>query len=118
MIAGTGDEGIGTPEQWLARMSRDREHVDNIFIRLTSGCVNRQIILHSVIREDQTGLQTFEPRDYVAGQNPPIFMLLFNQTRFGVGHYQVQSSFFLTRQGGMVNLYLLEGTILYLFFSP
>ena len=64
----------------------------SFFFKLASECVNRKIVLHSVIKEDQTGLQIIVPNTLV-GDNPVINMLYFNETRFGVGHFQVQQKF-------------------------
>ena len=83
---------IQCPDEWAISLSRQGEHADPIFFKLASECVNRKIVLHSLIKEDQTGLQIIVPNTLV-GDNPVINMLYFNETRFGVGHFQVQQKF-------------------------
>ena len=82
--------GEGTPNEWLERMSKNKEFVDHIFIRLTSKCMNRRIIIHPVFKEDESSLQTFEPNNFDE-EDPTLHMLYYSDTRFKVGHYQVNS---------------------------
>ena len=89
-ITGTGDFGEGTPEEWSKRMSKNGEWCDQVFFRLAAECINRRIILHSVIKEDMTGLNIIVPKAELDPELPTIHMLYFNETRFGgIGHFQV-----------------------------
>ena len=81
-ITGTGDVGEGTPEEWSKRMSKNGEWCDQVFFRLAVECINRRIILHSVIKEDMTGLNIILPKAELDPELPTIHMLYFNETRF------------------------------------
>ena len=80
------DEAEGSPASWIQRMKTPGCYVDGVFIRLASVCIDREIQLIPLFAEDQI----VRYPDSYTGNDPPIFMLYYNETRFGRagGHYQ------------------------------
>ena len=50
---------------------------DQVFFGLAAECINRRIILHSVIKEDMTGLNIIVPKAELDPELPTIHMLYF-----------------------------------------
>lgn len=81
------DEKEGTPEEWKTRMGTNKCHADEIFFRLSSECIKREIVLYLVGAGFSTRI--YRPTmSSIPANSDPIHMLYFSETKFGVGHFQ------------------------------
>ena len=81
-----------TPEQWILRMSKDREYVDHYYIELCSEFLNRRIIIYPLWPEEgwTDGRMIIDPktREQPVGTEP-LYLLYFTELVFKEGaHYQ------------------------------
>ena len=84
------DPEIGTPEEWVDKMSSDGVYGDEIFLQLASNILNRDIVIIPVFK-DQAHVQQMEikiVRSATVNRNEQLFLLAYTESRFVSPHYQ------------------------------
>ena len=88
---------LGSPENYLKKMSTHGEYVDQLFIQMAATVLGQDIcVLHVHQDTCYNGMYTLHPGgSFGSGERSveesPIFVAYYEETRFSAGHYQAMS---------------------------
>ena len=88
---------LGSPENYLKKMSTHGEYVDQLFIQMAATVLGQDICLLHVHQDTcYNGMYTLHPGgSFGSGERSveesPIFVAYYEETRFSAGHYQAMS---------------------------